>query len=307
MQQLVIISGRSGSGKTVALHSLEDLGFYCIDNLPVAFLSLLPQTIGSMHPKIAISIDSRNLQLDLHDINNIKDIIEQKLQIYYKQVAVIYLDAMDNILLQRFSDTRRKHPLTSINKNFTLREAIEKERDLLASIVNLADFILDTSKLSHHELHGLIRSRINKDISSSNQLHLLLQSFGFKYGLPVDADFIFDLRCLPNPYWVPNLRDLTGLDQDVKEFLANNQLVQTMTDKLITFIKDWLSCFKNDRRSYITIALGCTGGKHRSVYLVENIANMLKRSSDLGLANIQVRHKELLKLQLGTTTKYEYN
>ncbi len=287
MQQLIIISGRSGSGKTVALHSLEDLGFYCIDNLPVAFLQLLDQTIGSVHHKVAVSIDSRNLQIDLI---NIKNIILQ-LRTVYKKMELFYMDASDNILLQRFSDTRRKHPLTRSNESCTLREAIIKERNMLLAIANLADVTLDTTKLSQHELYNLIRERVLQNVKEG-QLHLLLQSFGFKYGLPVDADFVFDIRCLPNPYWQTNLRALTGLDRDVIQFLGTNSLVQHMTKKLVAFIVDWLACFKTDHRSYVTVALGCTGGRHRSVYLAENIAEQLK-IANLDLANVQVRHREL--------------
>ncbi len=287
MQQLIIISGRSGSGKTVALHSLEDLGFYCIDNLPVAFLQLLDQTIGSVHHKVAVSIDSRNLQIDLIDIKN----IILQLRTVYKKMELFYMDASDNILLQRFSDTRRKHPLTRSNESCTLREAIIKERNMLLAIANLADVTLDTTKLSQHELYNLIRERVLQNVKEG-QLHLLLQSFGFKYGLPVDADFVFDIRCLPNPYWQTNLRALTGLDRDVIQFLGTNSLVQHMTKKLVAFIADWLACFKTDHRSYVTVALGCTGGRHRSVYLAENIAEQLK-IANLDLANVQVRHREL--------------
>ena len=287
MQQLIIISGRSGSGKTVALHSLEDLGFYCIDNLPVAFLQLLDQTIGSVHHKVAVSIDSRNLQIDLIDIKN----IILQLRTVYKKMELFYMDASDNILLQRFSDTRRKHPLTRSNESCTLREAIIKERNMLLAIANLADVTLDTTKLSQHELYNLIRERVLQNVKEG-QLHLLLQSFGFKYGLPVDADFVFDIRCLPNPYWQTNLRALTGLDRDVIQFLGTNSLVQHMTKKLVAFIVDWLACFKTDHRSYVTVALGCTGGRHRSVYLAENIAEQLK-IANLDLANVQVRHREL--------------
>jgi UPF0042 nucleotide-binding protein len=289
MQQLIIISGRSGSGKTIALHSLEDLGFYCIDNLPVAFLPLLDKTIGNLHHKVAISIDSRNLQLDVVDI---KSIIAQ-LSICYQNIELFYLDASDNTLLQRFSDTRRKHPLTKTNENCTLREAIIKERNMLLSIANLANFTLDTTRLSHHELYNLIRERVMQNVKQG-QLHLLLQSFGFKYGLPADADFVFDIRCLPNPYWQLNLRPLTGLDLEVVRFLEKSSFVQQMTQKIVSFISDWLECFKTDRRSYVTIALGCTGGRHRSVYLAENIADQLK-VTNLDLANVQVRHRELDK------------
>lgn len=287
MQQIIIVSGRSGSGKTVALHSLEDLGFYCIDNLPVAFLPLLDQTIGNLHSKVAISIDSRNLQTDVTDIEN----IISQLRTSYKKVDVIYLDANDNVLLQRFSDTRRKHPLTRMNENFTLREAIIKERNMLLTISNLADFILDTTNLSQHGLYNLIRERVVQHLKEG-QLHILLQSFGFKYGLPADADFVFDVRCLPNPYWQVNLRSLTGLDSEVVEFLEQSSLAQQMTKKLVSFVSDWLVYFKTDHRSYVTIALGCTGGIHRSVYLAENLAKQLK-IANLNLGNVQARHREL--------------
>jgi RNase adapter protein RapZ len=290
MKQLIIVSGRSGSGKTIALHALEDLGFYCIDNLPVAFLPMLEQTIGNIHSKVAISIDSRNLQLDLVEI---RGIINQ-LNSCYKNIKLFYLDSNDNILLQRFSDTRRKHPLTKEQGNCTLREAIIKERGMLLPIANLADYILDTSKLSHHELYNFIRVRVANNVKIG-QIHLLLQSFGFKHGLPADADFVFDVRCLPNPYWQLNLRHLTGLDQEVISFLENSSLVQEMTKKIVIFIKDWLECFKVDYRSYITIALGCTGGKHRSVYLANHIAEQL-RDVSFDLANVQVRHRELSKV-----------
>lgn len=289
MKQLMIISGRSGSGKTVALHSLEDLDFYCVDNLPIAFLPLLNQTIGQDYAKIAISIDSRNLNLDLIDLCK----IIEELSIHYNNLDIIYLDANDDVLLQRFSDTRRKHPLTKSSLNFTLREAITKEREMLLPIINISNFILDTTKLSQHELYNLIRARTNR-YDSPGQLHLLLQSFGFKYGLPSDADFVFDLRCLPNPYWDNTLRFLSGLDQPVKDFLSKSSIVQKMQKRLLDFITENLICFNNDHRNYVTIALGCTGGKHRSVYLTEVIGEQL-RSKKLSLANIQIRHRELIR------------
>ncbi len=290
MQQLIIVSGRSGSGKTVVLHTLEDLGFFCIDNLPIAFLPLLEQTIGKVHSKAAISIDARNLQLDLADLKNA--II--KLEASYKKIEVFYLDASDNALLQRFSDTRRKHPLTSGDVQDTLREAIVKERNMLLPIANLANFTLDTTNLSQHELNNLIRERVSQYLKKG-QLHLLLQSFGFKYGLPPNADFVFDLRCLPNPYWQIELRPLTGLDQNVIKFLEERIIVQQMIKNLVSFLSEWLECFQADHRSYVTVALGCTGGRHRSVYLAEKVAEQLK-IANLNLANVQVRHRELMNI-----------
>ena len=290
MQQLIIVSGRSGSGKTVVLHALEDLGFFCIDNLPVAMLPLLEQSIGKVHCKAAVSIDARNLQLDL---TGIKDAISQ-LRASYQKIEVIYLDASDNILLQRFSDTRRKHPLTSSNVQVTLREAIIKESDMLLTIANLANFTVNTTNLSQHELHNLIRERVSQYLKQG-QLHLLLQSFGFKYGLPANADFIFDLRCLPNPYWQTELRSLSGLDREVIKFLEERTIVQQMINNLVGFLSEWLAHFQADHRSYVTVALGCTGGRHRSVYLAEKIAIQLKMA-DLNLANVQVRHRELMDI-----------
>lgn len=288
MRQLIIISGRSGSGKTIALHSLEDLGFYCIDNLPIAFLVKLDHALDNLHNNIAVSMDSRNFQLELHDVQK----IFSNLASYYNKIEIIYLDASDDILLQRFSDTRRKHPLIRTNPTFTLREAITKERELLGLLSNLSNFILDTTKLSQHELYNLIRTRVSKSVKTG-QLHLLLQSFGFKYGLPSDADFVFDLRCLPNPYWNLNLRSLTGLDLAVIEFLSKSNTVQHMKTKLLEFITEWLECFNREHRSYVTVALGCTGGRHRSVYLAESIWKDLLDKKNLNLASVEVRHREL--------------
>jgi UPF0042 nucleotide-binding protein len=290
MQQLIIVSGRSGSGKTVVLHALEDLGFFCIDNLPIALLPLLEQTIGKVHCKAAVSIDARNLQLDLAGIKNAM----HQLKASYQKIEIIYLDASDNILLQRFSDTRRKHPLTSSDAEVTLREAIIKERNMLLTIANLANFTVDTTSLSQHELHNLIRERVSQSLIKG-QLHLLLQSFGFKYGLPPNADFVFDLRCLPNPYWQTELRPLTGLDSEVIKFLEERTIVQQMSNNLGAFLSEWLAHFQADHRSYVTVALGCTGGRHRSVYLAEKIAIQLKMAN-LNLANVQVRHRELMDI-----------
>lgn len=287
MQQLIIVSGRSGSGKTVVMHSLEDLGFFCIDNLPIALLPLLEHSISKVHAKAAVSIDARNLQLDL---SGIKDAVLQ-LRASYERIEVIYLDASDNMLLQRFSDTRRKHPLTGHDSHTTLKEAIARERDMLLVIANLATFTIDTTNLSQHELYNLIKERVARSLKKG-QLDLLLLSFGFKYGLPPNADFVFDLRCLPNPYWQTKLRNLNGLDAEVIKFLQGQVVVQKMIKNLQDFLSEWLVRFQADHRSYVTVALGCTGGKHRSVYLAENIALHLK-AANLNLANLQVRHREL--------------
>lgn len=289
MQQLIIVSGRSGSGKTIVLHALEDLGFFCIDNLPISLLPLLEQAIGKVHSKAAVSIDARNLQLDL--LSGIKRAITQ-LRASYQKIEVMYLDADDNVLLQRFSETRRRHPLTgSGDSQVTLREAIVQERNLLLTVANLASFTIDTTNLSQHELHNLVRERVSQYLKTG-QLHLLLQSFGFKYGLPSNADFVFDLRCLPNPYWQADLRLLTGLDNKVIQFLEERTIVQQMIKHLVKFLSECLTYFQADHRSYVTVALGCTGGRHRSVYLAEKLAKQLE-IANLNLANIQIRHREL--------------
>lgn len=279
---LVIISGRSGSGKTIALHALEDLGYYCVDNIPVGLLLSLDKEIGLIHTKVAVSIDSRNLPIDINYFKNIIDTLKATRQV----CDIVYLDADENIILNRFSETRRKHPLT--NSNVSLREAIRQEQKLLAPIVSLADFILDTSNLTQHALYSLIHERVEH--ASKGQLQVLLQSFGFKYGLPPDSDFVFDVRCLPNPYWLPELRHLTGLDLQIQQFLQQQTEVNTMLSDLINFVERWIPLFQANERSYLTISVGCTGGKHRSVYIIEQLYKHLQLSLD----HILIRHREII-------------
>lgn len=282
--RLIIISGRSGSGKTIALHVLEDLGFYCIDNLPIDLLPELHKHVGGSHAQIAVSIDARNIPQDL---THFKIIIQQFTAQPNHSCEIIYLDANDSTLLKRFSETRRKHPLSS--KKTTLREAIQQEHQLLTPIASLADLTIDTTPLTHTELHHLIRDRVAHHDGST--LQLLLQSFGFKFGLPPDSDFVFDVRCLPNPYWEPILRPLTGIQAPVIEFLESQPHVQKMRQDIITFLTAWIPRFAADNRSYITIAIGCTGGQHRSVYMVDSIAKEIRKSQKK--VNIQVRHREI--------------
>jgi len=279
--RLIILSGRSGSGKTLALHMLEDLGFYCIDNLPLTMLTELPSYLSGDHEKVAVSIDARNMPADLEHFTEIFTKLNK--QLGYSEI--IYLDANENTLLKRFSETRRKHPLAK--GNTSLREAIRAEYDLLTPIANLADLTIDTTPLTIPELHHLIRERVAHHEGS--RLQVLLQSFGFKYGLPPDADFVFDIRCLKNPYWEPQLRPLNGLNQEIKGYLDKQGDVQLMLKDIHQFLKHWIPQFEADNRSYITIAVGCTGGKHRSVYLVESLAKKLAAMTD----NLQVRHREL--------------
>lgn len=282
--RLVIISGRSGSGKTIALHALEDLGFYCIDNLPIFFLPELEQEIGKRHPLVAVSLDARNIPSDSVHLKN----VVQDLNVRGESCEILYLDANENILLQRFSETRRKHPLTDVSTS--LREAVRKEHEILTPIANLADLTIDTSPLSRQELHNLIRDRLAHH--NGSQIQLLLKSFGFKHGLPPDADFVFDVRCLPNPYWRLELRALSGLDEPVIDYLETIPEVQGMLKTLCHFLETWIPHFEADNRSYITIAVGCTGGQHRSVYMVESIAKKISHK----INNTQIRHRELKDL-----------
>lgn len=281
--RLVVISGRSGSGKSSALHVLEDLGFYCIDNLPIGLLDDL--VIETHHEerlaKVAVSVDARNLA---HTFDQIRDVLHTLPHEEYK-LDVVYLDAADDVLLQRFSATRRKHPLTS--ENVSLAEAIEKEKALLDPIVNIADLTLDTTSMSVHELRSLIKKRVAD--KTDHDIAILFESFGFKYGIPKDADYVFDVRNLPNPYWDPELRQFSGQDKQIQEFLSSKDEVQRMKADISGFIHNWLPSFIEANRSYMTIAIGCTGGHHRSVFLAEQLTGQFREQ----FANVQVRHREL--------------
>ncbi len=283
--KLVIVSGRSGSGKSTALHVLEDLGYYCIDNLPVGLLlELASQSINSADErlsKVAVSVDARNLQSGIEKFPAFYDDCQK----HNVEIDIIYLDAASDTLLKRFHATRRKHPLSDSSRS--LKEAIEKERELLTPIADKADLTIDTSQLSIYELRDLIKVRVAG--RKTQDMALLFQSFGFKHGVPNDADFVFDVRCLPNPYWDPNLRGFTGLDEPVQTFLAQQESTRKMEADLVQFLEHWIPHFKNSNRSYMTIAIGCTGGQHRSVYLCDRIASHFKKLHD----NVQIRHKEL--------------
>lgn len=280
--RLVIISGRSGSGKTLALHVLEDLGFYCIDNLPFFFLPQLESHVGHLHPSVAVSLDVRNIPLDLDTFNT----VVARLKKSNTAIEIVYLDADENTLLNRFNETRRKHPLS--NPLVSLREAIRKEQEILTPIANLADLIVDTRLLKKQALYQVIRDKIAH--RHTHQPLVLLQSFGFKYGVPADADFIFDVRCLPNPYWQPALRTLSGLDQPVIQYLEEEPQTQHLLSDLCAFFKTWIPHFKADNRNYITIGIGCTGGQHRSVYMVEKMAKELQST----IPHVQVRHRDVV-------------
>ncbi|HMW49716.1 MAG TPA: RNase adapter RapZ [Cellvibrionaceae bacterium] len=279
--RIVVISGRSGSGKTTALQLLEDVGFTCIDNLPVSLLpALVNQVASNKDYKFAIGIDARNIDGDL---GRFQKIIANS-QNLGTPCTVVFLDAANQILLKRFSETRRKHPLTS--KTRSLQEAIIAEQAILQPIAEVADFTLDTSNLTLHELRSTIKKMVGGETEGTA---LLFESFGFKYGLPTYADFVFDVRCLPNPFWNPELRLQTGLEEGVVNFLKGQPEVAAMLEDIDSYLRKWVPSFEANNRSYLTIAIGCTGGMHRSVYLCERLAERF--SADY--ANVQTRHRQL--------------
>ncbi|WP_396587397.1 RNase adapter RapZ [Bermanella sp. R86510] len=281
--KLVIISGRSGSGKSTALNVLEDLGFYCIDNLPVMLLPTLMQQANTQDTALngmAVSIDARNIRSELANFANITQQLPHDCQL-----EIIYLDAHVDTLLTRFSATRRKHPLSGANTS--LFEAIDKESELLHHIADMADLTVDTTHLSMHQLRSMIKSRVVD--KEGDNISILFESFGFKHGIPKDSDLVFDVRCLPNPYWDPQLRSFTGQDQAIIDFLAAEDLVNEMFSDIDQFLKKWLPEFQANNRTYMTISIGCTGGQHRSVYMAERLHRSYQQHYD----NVQVRHREL--------------
>lgn len=282
--KLIIISGRSGSGKSSALHALEDAGYGCIDNFPINLLqSLVHNTLRDPLQKdanLAVCIDARS-----RDLERFPEIL---LSIDRMDVdcQVIYLDALSPTLVKRFSETRRRHPLTGVGTD--LRQAIDAEGEVLESIADLADLTIDTTRLSAQELTETITSRVIER-SSATGMSLLFRSFGFKHGVPVDADLVFDLRCLPNPYWQAELRALTGRDAPVQAYLDQEPLVTEMFDDIADFLMRWIPRFQENSRVYMTVALGCTGGQHRSVYLAERLATHFRGNFE----HVLVRHREL--------------
>jgi UPF0042 nucleotide-binding protein len=281
--QLVVISGRSGSGKSSALHLFEDEGFYAIDNLPV---SLLPQLVEQLRTdtrhnnKVAVCVDARNTTKDLSRFNELLQSLPDDVRI-----DVIYLDADDHTLIKRFSETRRRHPLS--DEFTTLPEAIAAEKSLLEPIAMVAELNLDTRNINVHELRSTLRERVlGRDAAG---LSLMFVSFGYKRGIPVDSDLVFDLRVLPNPHWDPLLRSLTGHDGAVRAFLDEKPEVTEMFTDIYGLLTKWLPQFLAGNRSYLTVSLGCTGGQHRSVYMAERLAKAF--SSEF--KDIQVRHREL--------------
>jgi UPF0042 nucleotide-binding protein len=279
--QLIIISGRSGSGKTITLNLLEDLGYYCIDNLPLSLLPELADKLKNHYQKVAISIDARNLQDKLRQFDQIFTSVKKTCD----DCQVIFLDAADDSLLKRFSETRRKHPLT--NETTSLESALNTEHQLLQPIIEYADLSIDTSTLSIQELREYVRNCIHQQNTS---ILLLFQSFGYKFGVPNDSNFIFDSRCLPNPYWQEKLRHLTGLNQEVIDYLEQFKQTHTMYKMIKKYLAEWLPDFAIENRRYLTVSIGCTGGQHRSVYLTEKLKNYFLNEE----RNVFIRHRDLL-------------
>jgi UPF0042 nucleotide-binding protein len=280
--KLVIVSGLSGAGKTIALHSLEDMGAYCVDNLPVSLLPSFAEhskKLEMTHECTAVGIDARTA--------NVQEVTEllRTLSHLSMPYEVLFLEANDEILIKRFSETRRRHPLTSAQ--VPLVEAIHHERKLLKPLANLANVRINTSQLHIHQLRDTIRLCIR--LNPMHGLSLLFQSFGYKFGIPNDVDFVFDVRCLPNPHWQAELRPLTGRDSAVIHFLESQPQVQQMLEQLIRFLEVLVPQFAAENRNYLTIAIGCTGGQHRSLYIAEQLARHFSQQHE----GVLVRHREL--------------
>ncbi|MES9854638.1 MAG: RNase adapter RapZ [Candidatus Thiodiazotropha sp. L084R] len=282
--QLQIVTGLSGSGKTIALHTLEDMGYYCIDNLPVSLLVSVSDYLNGQPEEIfnktAVGIDARSQPSQISNLPGVVESIRQR----GLNCNMLFLDAQLDTLIKRFSETRRKHPLT--NQQRSLSEAIQHERELLQPLNEAANLRIDTTHSNVHELRDIVRNRIGGE---NGQVSILFESFGFKHGLPRDVDYLFDVRCLPNPYWQTELRTFTGLDKPVAEYLKAQNETSSMVSDLISFLSRWIPAFEADGRSYLTIAIGCTGGQHRSVYVVEQLYHHFKAA---GL-QVMSRHREL--------------
>ncbi|OBW93592.1 glmZ(sRNA)-inactivating NTPase [Gallibacterium genomosp. 3] len=279
---LVIISGRSGAGKSIALRALEDIGYYCIDNLPLFLIPQLIEKLATSQQTIAISVDIRNIPLQPQELETTLDQLPQSCN-----TKIIYLDADRNTLIRRYSDTRRVHPLSK--DNLSLEGSIDLEKERLEPLFQHANFVIDTTNLSTHQLaeklREFVRGTANKD------LQIIIKSFGFKYGIPQDADYIFDVRFLPNPHWEAKLRPLTGLDQPIIDFLRQFDVVREFLYSTRSYIETWLPLLEQNNRSYLTICIGCTGGKHRSVYIAQQLADYFQAKGK----NIKIQHNSLIR------------
>jgi UPF0042 nucleotide-binding protein len=278
--RLVVVSGLSGSGKSVALRTLEDLDFYCVDNLPADLLPGLVERLGGLHPRLAVGIDVRNRGGGLTHLPTILAGLGAR-GINYE---LLFLDTRDDVLLKRYSETRRRHPLSA--DGLPLSDAIALERKLLRPLVAIADRSIDTSELNIHQLRRRIATEVAHDEA---ELSLLFQSFAYRRGVPADADFVFDARALPNPHWEPALRPLSGKDAPVREYLERQPEVLRFYDQVREMLETWLPRIEADSRRYLTVAIGCTGGRHRSVYLAERLAEHFRA----GREAVMTFHREI--------------
>ncbi|MCK3655873.1 RNase adaptor protein RapZ [Pasteurellaceae bacterium Macca] len=280
--ELIIISGHSGAGKSVALRALEDVGYYCVDNIPLPLIPALAQMLSAEDRSAVVSLDIRNLPSQPSMLDNILPTLPTNIK-----TKLIFLDCSRDTLIHRYSDSRRLHPLS--NQDLSLESAIDLERSLLEPLHQQANHIIDTSHLSAHELAENLRELLRGH--SNKELHIIIESFGFKYGVPPDADYVFDVRFLPNPHWNTELRPMTGLEQPVIAFLERHTEVHNFIYHTRNYLDMWLPCLEKNNRSYLTIAIGCTGGKHRSVFIAEQLAAYF-----IGRGKkVKIRHRSLEK------------
>ena len=282
---LIVVSGMSGSGKTVALRTLEDLGYYCVDNLPAELLTSFVKGVSEAQVRrdqLAVGIDVRNMTSDLSDIGAWLSAVAG---LGYDH-RLVFFDTRDEVLVKRYSETRRRHPLSHLG--LALSDAIALERQVLRPLRALADDSIDTSELNVHQLRKAVLALLEP--AHSPHVSLLLESFAYKRGLPGDADFVFDARCLPNPHWDPSLRPLSGRDAAVREHLDAQEGVREYVAQVAAFLDTWIPRFESESRSYVTVAFGCTGGRHRSVYLAEKLAQHFR---DRGRDDVLTYHREL--------------
>jgi RNase adapter protein RapZ len=293
--RLILVSGVSGSGKSVALHMLEDLEYYCMDNIPAAllkpFISHTLRSTDNLYQRVAVGLDARNTRAEIATV----PALIGELKASGIPCEMLFLTASDDALLRRYAETRRKHPLS--RDGMGLRESIAMERDLLEPVVQAADLVIDTSHTGVHELRDLIRNRVER--RRHPRLSILFESFGYKYGIPGDADFVFDARTLPNPYWEPALRPLTGRDAEVAQFLGRSADVARLAEDITRFVEARVPEYLATGRRYLTVAIGCTGGQHRSVYLAEKIATDFARRYE----DISTRHSGLPGASINSVDK----
>lgn len=278
--EIIIISGRSGAGKSVALRALEDAGYYCVDNIPLDLLPQLTDILSQSQSSVAISLDIRNIPNSVNTLEQTLNTLQK-----YHQLKIIFLEADRGTLIRRYSDSRRLHPLSL--KDLSLEAAIDEEYRYLEPLIQHANFIIDTTHLSTHTLAERLREFLRGN--SNKELKIVVESFGFKYGIPLDADYVFDVRFLPNPHWDPTLRPMTGLDAPVAEFLNSHTQVNEFIYLTRNYIDTWLPMLEKNNRSYLTIAIGCTGGKHRSVYIAQQLGEYFQAKGKI----VQIQHKSL--------------